>query len=67
MQLCKVTSSKAVLKVPILPIAPRESCKSNPSIAYLSAHQNKAAYQTPKYLKLPKKNSGKKCLTEHTP
>ena len=29
-----------------------------------TAHQNKAAYQTPKYFELPKKNDEKKCQTK---
>ena len=29
-----------------------------------TAHQNKAAYQTPKYFELPKKNDEKKCPTK---
>ena len=29
-----------------------------------TAHQNKAAYQTPKYFELPKKNAEKKCPTK---
>ena len=36
---------------------PEKAASQTPQ--YLSAHQNKAAYQTPKYFQLPKKNDGK--------
>ena len=42
------------------------SAAPKPLSTDLSAHQNKAAYQTPKYFQLTTKNYGSKCLTKQS-